>query len=317
MKKLKPLLIQSQRDNRWGSILLGNNTISQYNIYNYGCLITSFGNYIGQTPAEVNTHKDMFVAGGGDFIWSKCTSIGLNNKYTSPRFEDAVPDSEIVKMKGFIDQGYPLITEVDFNPSTVSEEQHYVLIIGYDDNGEFIILDPWTGSIVSLAVYGGVHRAMYMYRVYDKVLAFEGVDTSVDTCPAELAQVKAERDHLNDVIRVDKDPTILNLNKQISDQNSKLSTLQGTISNQETLLLNDKTTIAGLTIQANKVSELTIQVNELTDQVLKRDGEISTLKTQNGTLTTNMEKLKSSLVPKKYLSQKIYNLLMALDGIQK
>jgi len=224
MKRLIPKLQNSQRDNRWGSILLGNNSLSQFNIYNYGCLITCFGNYIGETPQSVNSHKEMFTNGGGDFIWGKSTAIGLNNTYTSPRFEDAVPSSEVVKMKGYIDQGKPLIMEVDFNPSTISEEQHYVLVIGYDDSGEFIILDPWTGSVVSLGVYGGVSRAMYTYRVYDKTLAFE--TSPVDDCPAKLKEKTELETYLRGEIdkkqaRID---TLLNENDTLSKQNLSLQT---------------------------------------------------------------------------------------------
>lgn len=106
--------------------------------------------------------------------------------------------------------------------------------------------------------------------------------------------------------------TIASLNQQIKELNSKLVTLQGTVSNQEGLLLSNKTTIDSLIQQANKVVPLTEQVNELTDKVLKRDGEISTLKTQNGKLTDDIKKIQSLLVPKKYFSLALYKIAMAL-----
>lgn len=205
MKQLVPLLQNSQRDSRWGSQLLGNNTLSQFNIYNYGCLETTFGNYIGKTPADVNTIKGIFTQGGGDFVWGQCGLLGLQQVYASQRYEDAVSADEIVKMKAFIDQGKPLVTEIDFNPSTVNEESHYVLIIGYDDNGEFIVLDPWTGTIVSLAVYGGVNRAVYAYHVYDKVLAVQNQVPSnpngaLSDCQTALKDKTDNEKKLNDAI---------------------------------------------------------------------------------------------------------------------
>jgi hypothetical protein len=143
-------------------------------------------------------------------------------------------------------------------------------------------------------------------------LRFKGTMPVPDNdCAVKLIAIIAERDRLNGII-TGKDNTIASLNQQIINFNSQLQTLQVMISNKDTQLLNNKEVIDGLTVQANKVIDLTNQVNDLTDSVLKRDGEIATLKTQNGTLTTNMAKLKALLIPKKYLSLQLYKIAMAL-----
>lgn len=177
MKKLKTPLKQSQRDSRWANVMLGFNTSQPYTIGNYGCLITSFANYIGKTPLEVNEilKANQGFVSGGLFIWAKSIALGLKEVYCSPRYEDAVSTQGLNKMKALLDEGRPLIAEIDFNPNTIQEDMHFVLVIGYDETKEetFIALDPWTGTEIDLSVYGGVRRTLYQFRAYDKTLPFD------------------------------------------------------------------------------------------------------------------------------------------------
>ena len=254
MKKLLVPSIQSQRDSRWASVILGNNNLSQFNIGQYGCLITSFANYLGKTPVDINNVKALFTSGGGDFIWGQSALIGLKSVYTSPRYDDAVTSQAIAKMKSLIDEGRPLICEIDFNPNTVQEDQHYILIIGYDDSNpdseEFIAVDPWTGQVISASVYGGIKRMLYTFRAYDKVLPFDtgadyflGIDLnnkeSIKVCvqtwkdvidkkyiKVEDCQIKIDEatKPLNQKIE-DDGKTIINLNGQIDDLTKQNKTL--------------------------------------------------------------------------------------------
>ncbi len=112
MKKLKVPLIQSQRDSRWSNELLGDNTNIKYNIGMYGCLITSYGNYINKNPHDVNEilkANDGFTEKSGNFIWSKCSALGLTQTYLSPYYDGPVTSQGIAKIKELIDGGYPLI----------------------------------------------------------------------------------------------------------------------------------------------------------------------------------------------------------------
>src|ERR1035437_766439 len=171
--KLKVGTLFSQRDPRWASIILGNNTQAQYNIGMYGCLITALAMYLNDQPNNINQKlKDNggFSQGSGDFVWSKCTALGLNQTYLSPRY-DGIPVTAqgLQKMKDLLDSGLPLLAELDFNPATDGEEMHFALVIGYDGD-QFFIDDPWTGQQVSLDVYGGAARAVIQFRAYDKKL---------------------------------------------------------------------------------------------------------------------------------------------------
>ena len=94
-------------------------------------------------------------------------------------------------------------------------------------------------------------------------------------------------------------------NQLIANLNSKIETLQTTISNQEKTLLSDKQTIDGLSEQVKQIQPLK---DELEGMTKSRDGYKSDLSTCTGNLT----KIKNTLVPKKYLSLKLYNIAMAL-----
>lgn len=164
--------LYSQRDNRWANILLGYNKNQPYTIGNYGCLITSFGAYINKTPIEINDilkANNGFDTNSGNFLWGKSNVLGLNQTYVSPKYYDAVPNDALQKIKNLLDQGLPLICEVDFNPNTTYEEMHFVLIIGYEGDS-FYAVDPWVGEIINLSVYGGAPRAIIQFRAYDKKL---------------------------------------------------------------------------------------------------------------------------------------------------
>lgn len=127
----------------------------------------------------------------------------------------------------------------------------------------------------------------------------------VDDCPAKLKQVTEERDRLNGVI-TGKDETINHLGATIDQKNSELATLQATISKDKETLLITQQQLATAQEQAIKVPSLTEQL-EACEQSKKLYAEqVSALQTQLG-------KIKAQLVPKHYLSLKIYKALMALE----
>lgn len=244
MKKLKTPVKYSQRDSRWANVMLGYNTSQPYTIGNYGCLITCFANYIGKTPIDVNEilKSNQGFVNGGLFVWSKSTALGLKEVYCSPRYEDAVSTQGLNKMKALIDEGRPLITEIDFNPTTTQEEMHFVLVVGYDNNDIFYALDPWTGEVINLDVYGGVRRAVYQFRAYDKTLPFDtpviidddykkkiqayfNYEISAEDVIRWCNERRQEITNLQNVIG-QKDQTINNLNQQINQLNSTLNQIR-------------------------------------------------------------------------------------------
>ncbi len=337
MKKLKIPLKQSQKDPRWANVLLGYNTDATYNIGNYGCLITCFANYLGKTPVEINDilKANQGFVQGGLFVWSKSTVLGLNEVYCSPRYNDLVSTQGLTKMKQLIDEGRPLICEIDFNPTTTQQEMHYLLVHSYDETKEdvFYAIDPYTGTEIDLSVYGGVRRTLYQFRAYNKTLPFEnnyylGIDLSniesIKVCVEMWHRVVVKKEFIekteveknyvlkseyNNLINqlAQKDDTIKNLNQQIKDLNAKNTVINDENRNLKNQLEDCQNTINKLSKDLEDITLVKKQLNDLSleyntakkDWILREQDYVKRIKY----LETKIENYKS---PIKTLLIKIY-----------
>jgi hypothetical protein len=258
MKKLKLATLYSQRDPRWKDILLGYNTDKQYTIGNYGCMITSVCAYlnalgINETPLTLNNRlKDKNVAGfinGGIFVFDSLRKIwpDIVMDYVSPKWLDPAPDSAITKMRQLIDKGQALITEVDFYPNTVDEDMHWVLVYGYNDSGDFLIFDPWTGTqTMLLSAYGDVKRVLFCYRTYGKPLPFDGVEEQICYPKSVGASYQSNSEKWTGTVQyleIGGDPNttpletvksvVAGLKSRLTDLQNQLGTAQAEIRNRE------------------------------------------------------------------------------------
>jgi len=267
--KLKILGTYGQRDPQWASSLLGFNTNPVFSIGMYGCLITSFGNYVGKNPSEVNDllkANGGFTPGSGNLIWGKVPVLGLNQVYQSPYYADAVSAQGLNKMKEFLDAGFPLITHIDFDPRDPDDDMHWLLVCGYEGDN-FFALDSWTGTLISLDVYGGVKRAVLEYRTYDKKLDTDsGVTVAVDSHVfEELVRKSTITDKVASKLNVevseaviladlDKmitlEDVVVQKDKQLSEAQAKVAILEKTIQEKE----------GELALLQEKVKEVTFQV---------------------------------------------------------
>lgn len=190
MKKLRLSTLFSQRDSRWKDVMLGYNAQgSIYTIGSFGCLITTVDVYLQALGININVlelneklkQNNGYTPGSGLYIFDSLKSIWPDIKmdYVSQKWDGPVSDEGIQKIKDLIDQGKYVVTEVDFYPNTANEDMHWVGIYGYTDTGEFMIFDPWTGTLVPLSVYGDAKRVIYCYRTYSKPLPFDNVEPVV------------------------------------------------------------------------------------------------------------------------------------------
>lgn len=269
---------QSQRDTRWGSQILGYNTNPVYNIYGYGCLITSLGNYVGKAPDEVNQLlKDNggFVAGSGNFIWGKSTVLGITQTYLSPYYNDAVSAQGITKIKELIGQGLPLICEVDFNPADTIKQQHFVLLSGVDDVGNVLVVDPWEGQWETWSE-AACKRNIYQFRAYDKVVA-------KDTVGEQVCMPKGQADDFN---RVKDGWNQLRVKLNVEDNVTVvLSEVDKLIKYEDAVVDKD-----------NQLSDAQTQINELRSQITQLQADNATLAAEASVLT-----VKASELEKKYM----------------
>lgn len=294
--RLKLLATNGQRDPQWASTLLGYNTSSLYTIGSHGCLITSFGNYIGKNPLEVNTTLKTnggYSAGSGNFIWSHCTDLGLKQVYQSPYYADAVSPQGLTKMKAFLDAGQPLITHIDFDPRDPDDDQHWILVCGYDGDA-FFALDPWTGTYINLDVYGGVARAVLEYRVYDKILMPEsGVTVPVESSVFEnlvrkstitdKVAAKLNVEVSEDVILADIDKmlgledVVVQKDRQLTEVQERVAKLEADITKKETDLATTQSALNGLIKQVDALVDENTGFKDQIEQ-LKKDCKVPTLK---------------------------------------
>lgn len=270
--KLKTSQIFSQRDSRWSSFILGYNAPNTtFTIGNFGCLITSLGMYVGKNPQEMNDilkENKGFSEKSGNFIWGKCTVLGLNQIYQSPYYSGEVTSQGLTKMRSLLDEGKPLLTHIDFDPRDPDDDQHWVLVYGYDNNDIFYTLDPWTGTAITLDVYGGVKRAVLEFRAYDKVLP---KDDEKDF-QAQIDQLRKERDtnwgYFSGLCDVMKIAAVFETAK------SELEKLVG---------IEDKYNQA-----SGQLSEAQTQINDL-------KGQLNTLTTSHNTLQSSYNDLQGHL----------------------
>jgi hypothetical protein len=131
----------------------------------------------GETPATINEKLkgvNGFVT-GGNYIWGSITKI--HKDITETVIETPLPltDGQINKIKQEIDEGYPVMCQIDYNPQTVKSDQHFVLIVGYNpaEENDFTIADPLGGAEVSLKKYLGWLKPSARKSI-DKFICYRG-----------------------------------------------------------------------------------------------------------------------------------------------
>jgi len=160
-------VIYAQGDSRWGTKMLGFNTEMPYNIANYGCLLSCLAMvckyfHKEENPETLNNllrDKKGFVD-GGLYVYgaiSKCYSSITETRTITP---SALTDAQIQEIKNALDNGFPVMIHLDFNPKTVKNDMHWVLIVDYNpsDENDFTIADPITGTTRSLKKYLGFFK---------------------------------------------------------------------------------------------------------------------------------------------------------------
>lgn len=301
MKLQLPVL--GQRNPQWASIILGYNRATDrdavknpYTIGWYGCQITCKAMQCGKLPNEVN---DILKAQGGyqeytgNFIWAKSVTLGLNELYVSPRWNGPVPDTSLSKARAYLDEGYVLEAEVDFNPATVGPEQHYVVITGYEGD-KFYINDPWSGDSTTMDKYGGFKRGVMQYRVYNKKYPKEGVKPTTGdstTIPEELTRASEGFYKVADLLGKPRSVDII-----VSEINQLLS-VEGKLSQKE-----------------KDMEELKTGMNKLKEELSGKSEQLEQLKTENEDLK---DRVNASIKTITELDGTIDQALHKIDELEK
>ena len=165
----------SQKDPRWKDIKLGT---SNSTIGGYGCLMTDatmVARYYGHdvNPAQMNqllidnggyVNKDGGSTNANLFVFGALTDIFPDVVIDWNNFINCIDTpAPLGTIDAMLLAGYPVIVQVDFNPSDVDIDQHWVTIVG-KQNGSYIINDPIDGNRVTFeSRYGDPAR--YIFRL--------------------------------------------------------------------------------------------------------------------------------------------------------
>jgi len=174
-------VLYNQGDPRFSNFLLGFNTVSKYNIGQYGCLISGLAViacYLGKnvTPIDINEalkDKKGFAPAGGNYVWGSLSKVFpdiIEKKTDTPGI---LTDAQMSEIKTAIDYGYLVMVQLDYDPKTVAVDTHYVVLCGYNpaDENDFLIADSLGGRVHSLKDYLGwfypsVRKTIQQYAVY-------------------------------------------------------------------------------------------------------------------------------------------------------
>lgn len=304
MKVNLPILF-NQMDSRWANKPLGFNTDPKYNFYNYACLLcchASIARYFGKdvNPDQLNDkYKNLgpgkaFQAGGGNYVNGGLTKVypDITEKVTmTPQL---LTDAQIGEIKTSLDDGMPVVVQIDYNPKTVANETHFVTLVDYNPNDEndFTIYDPLGGVTKSLKSYLGwfkpnARNTIEQYKIYTgpKPIENDMMLISKKLFP-ELVHGSTEFDKtVNAYLPAGTDPKTT----QFEDVQKVVSGYKSTATTQENRAneLQKKLDLANVEIenQKDKVANVT---EDCQIQLKLKNTEISVLKSN----ATNVEKLK-------------------------
>lgn len=155
--------IRGQRDVQWSNVELGQNTDPNFNIGNYGCLVTSIANYLWaidpanlamSNPGLVNNALLQFDGfDGGNVKWEAV------NKSLDTRVAPQGVTSDIHTLADWLagDDHYAFVQVTGPN-----FPQHWLMGYGVQDGGEPLALDPWYADSVAVrARYTFVEAHLY------------------------------------------------------------------------------------------------------------------------------------------------------------
>lgn len=108
--------------------------------------------------------KDLGVgvgyANGGDYVSGGINKLYSDIKETRTTTPSKVSDAQMGEIRTALDNGYPVIIGIDYNPKDVDYDSHFVVVVDYDasDENNLTIADPITGKLRSLKDYLGWYK---------------------------------------------------------------------------------------------------------------------------------------------------------------
>jgi Sec-independent protein translocase protein TatA len=287
----------SQWDDRWSKEYLGFNTSLPWNIYNYGCLLACLAmvcKYYGkdENPLSLNNllkSKKGFVANSGEYVWgsiTKCYSDIVERKTETPT---KLTDTQIQEIKTALDNNYPVMLEVDYNPKTVKADMHFVLAVDYNpsDENDFTIIDPLGGKTESLKKYLGWYKpscrdSIERYVVYEgKVPEESAGKVLIDKSELKTFNyVKEQWVKLVSYLEIGSNPNTTpfeDAQKVIGGYKSRVTDVQNQLDIAKTEVKNREEQVSRLKEQLLEQEKLQKALSDQLNEALKNSGNVAGL----------------------------------------
>lgn len=289
--KINLPILYSQMDDRWAKIILGFNSDPQFNFYNYACLITSLAmicRYFGKEvdPIIINDKLKSvngYAKGSGNYVWGSINKIFGDIKENKVDTPSLLTDTQVGEIKSSLDNGYPVMVGLDYNPKDVDFDSHYVLIVGYNpsDENDFTIADPLGGKLRSLKDYLGWFKPTAR-KTIERYLTFTGPKPKVTSDTVVLSKDDADRrTHGNEqwikllgYLGITTDPFIT----LFEDAQKVIAGFKSRSSDLETQLANSKIDLEKANTEVSNQKDKLANIQDDCQNALKlKDAEIKAL----------------------------------------
>ena len=156
-----PITPLSQRDPRWSSHIMGPDATGRVRtIGDFGCLVTDWAMMLQAweistlNPAELWEYIKARGGTNGAYLRGGALATAFPDDVKYNGFTSGGP-TLYAQIRANKDKGIITPVRVDFNPMTPEQEEHWLDVIDYLPNDNFLAADPWTGKrIIINDVYG-------------------------------------------------------------------------------------------------------------------------------------------------------------------
>ena len=292
----------SQRDLRWILKKLGTSSVT---IGDYGCYLVCLSmllKYYGheQLPDALN---EIFKSNGVYANKNLISSSLVPKAYPDIKFDErynckTIP-CDLTKIDKYLNEKKPVIAQVDFSPKE-GIQTHFVIIIG-KENGDYFIIDPWTGETYFFsAKYGDPSRYIYGLRLYS----------------GEVKEVTNDKDKISDL-----EIKVKSLNEAMAEQLLEINNLGNDLKIEERDHKDTKEALGkargerDTAIEAEKVCE--DKITELKKMGDKKDQRILDLLGDIETFKDTIKGLKQSILAKLTIKDLIIEIIDKLFKVEK
>jgi Sec-independent protein translocase protein TatA len=336
-------VVYSQNDDRWKAEWLGFNIKLPYNIGNYGCLDSCLAmvcKYFGknENPLTLNNllkEKKGFVANGGEYVWGAITKCYPDIKEKMIQTPSLLTDGQVQEIKTTLDNGMPVVCQIDYNPKTNQPDMHFVVVVDYNhsDENDFTIADPINGKIRSLKDYLGFWKPNARNTI-ERYITYEGKKPAEVAGQVSVSQVdykifnfvKEQWIKLISYLEMGTDPNltpfedvqrviggfksrVTDVQKQLDFSNTEVKNREEQVSRLKDQLLEDEKLQKALNIKLNEALKSSSSMTGLYEgRIATLQGQVDTISKEKGALNNKITQQETEI---KELKIKVDNLSLS------